>query len=72
MVQFVDNIIRPLFMTGSAGMSTILVFFSLLGGIGYFGMIGIIYGPLVFGLALVLLYIYELEFKSLLNKQDKM
>jgi predicted PurR-regulated permease PerM len=65
-----DNVVRPLFMKGAANMSTFLVFFAILGGINYFGMIGLVYGPLVFGLLMVLLYIYELEFEHDLNEQD--
>ncbi len=69
-VGSIDNFLRPLFMKGSAGMSTLLIFFSILGGINMFGLIGILYGPLIFGLAMVLLYIYELEFASFLKYQD--
>lgn len=35
-------------MQGSAGMNTLMIFFSLLGGIQLFGLIGLIYGPLIF------------------------
>ncbi len=70
-VGSIDNFLRPLFMKDSAGMSTLLIFFSILGGISTFGLIGILYGPLLFGIALVLLYIYELEFAPFLKYQDK-
>ena len=71
-VGMIDNFIRPLFMQGSAGMSTILIFFSILGGLSFFGLTGLLYGPLIFGITMVLFYIYELEFRSFLNGQDKM
>ena len=67
----IDNLVRPLFMQGSANMSTLLIFFSILGGIQYFGLIGLLYGPLIFGLTMVLLYIYSLEFEAFLNQQDQ-
>lgn len=67
----IDNFVRPLFMKGSANMSTVLIFFALLGGIQYFGLIGLLYGPLIFGLAVVLLYLYSQEFNSFLEQQDK-
>lgn len=70
-VGMLDNFVRPLFMKGSAGMSTLLIFLSLLGGIGYFGILGILYGPLIFGLAMVLFYIYSVEFNQFLNIQDE-
>lgn len=69
-VGTIDNIVRPLFMKGSADMSTLLIFFSILGGLNYFGLIGLFYGPLIFGITMVLLYIYDLEFHSFLNHQD--
>ncbi len=70
-VGSIDNFLRPWLMKGEAGMSTLLLFFAILGGLSYFGLIGIIYGPLIFGLCAVLLYIYELEYSSFLKRQDK-
>jgi len=70
-VGMIDNLVRPLFMKGSADMSTLLIFFSILGGINYFGLTGLLYGPMVFGLTLVLLYIYDLEFHKFLDHQDQ-
>ncbi|SCY76524.1 AI-2E family transporter [Desulfoluna spongiiphila] len=69
-VGMIDNIVRPLFMQGAADMSTLLIFFAILGGINYFGLIGLLYGPIIFGLAMVLLYIYSIEFDEFLNQQD--
>ncbi len=69
-VGSIDNFVRPLFMQGSADMSTLVIFFAIIGGINYFGLIGLLYGPLIFGLAIVLLYIYNLEFEPFLNHQD--
>jgi len=69
-VSMIDNIVRPLFMTGSAGMSTVLIFFSIIGGLSCFGLVGLLYGPLIFGITMVLFYIYELEFHDFLNQQD--
>ncbi|MHB8789642.1 MAG: AI-2E family transporter [Desulfobulbaceae bacterium] len=70
-VGSIDNFLRPMFMKGAAEMSTVLIFFSILGGIGYFGLIGLLYGPLIFGLTLVMLYIYRIEFASFLDGQDR-
>ncbi|MTW08795.1 AI-2E family transporter, partial [Streptococcus pneumoniae] len=46
------------------------IFFSLLGGIQLFGLIGLIYGPLIFAIAIVLFNIYEEEFHNFLDNQD--
>jgi predicted PurR-regulated permease PerM len=67
----IDNFLRPLFMQNGSEMNTLLIFFSILGGIGSFGLLGLLYGPLLFGLALVLLYIYDIEFKSFLSDLDR-
>jgi predicted PurR-regulated permease PerM len=70
-VGMIDNFVRPLFMQGSSDMSKLLIFFSILGGMQYFGLIGLLYGPLIFGLTLVLLYIYSIEFEPFLKFQDE-
>ncbi len=69
-VGSIDNFLRPLLMQGSSGMNTLLIFLSLLGGIQLFGLIGVIYGPIIFALTLVLLKLYTIEFKDFLQQQD--
>ncbi|MDG3087179.1 AI-2E family transporter [Vibrio hannami] len=69
-VGSIDNVLRPLLMQGSAGMNTLMIFFSLLGGIQLFGLIGLIYGPLIFAVTIVLFNIYEEEFHNFLHDQD--
>jgi len=68
-VGSIDNFLRPMFMQG-ASMSTVVVFFSLIGGLQVFGLIGLIYGPLVFSITLVLFRLYEAEFAGFLDSQD--
>ncbi|USH02047.1 AI-2E family transporter [Grimontia kaedaensis] len=69
-VGSVDNILRPLLMQGNSGMNTLLIFFSLIGGLHVYGLMGLIYGPIIFSLTLVLFRMYETEFHSFLEKQD--
>jgi len=66
----IDNFVRPLVMQGNSGMNTLLIFFSLIGGLQVFGLLGLIYGPLIFGLALALFSLYEIEFEDFLRRQD--
>lgn len=66
----IDNILRPLLMKGAGGMDTLMMFFALIGGIQFFGLIGLIYGPLIFAITIVLFKMYEEEFKSFLSAQD--
>ena len=56
-----DNFIRPYFMKEDSGMSSMIAFFSILGGMQLFGLLGVIYGPLICGVCAVLLYIFKLE-----------
>jgi len=68
-VGSIDNFLRPLFMQGSS-LSTVVVFFSLIGGLQVFGLMGLIYGPLIFSVAFVFFRIYEKEFEEFLDSQD--
>jgi predicted PurR-regulated permease PerM len=43
----VDNVVRPLMLSGKARMSTLVLIISLLGGVSAFGFIGIVLGPVV-------------------------
>jgi predicted PurR-regulated permease PerM len=45
-VGLVDNFVRPLLMRGGTRLHGALVFFSLIGGMGAFGAIGLVLGPL--------------------------
>lgn len=49
-ISMVDNILKPLIISGRTKMPTLAVFFSVLGGIKLFGFIGFIMGPLVLAL----------------------
>jgi len=57
-VGSVDNILRPLFIRGGARMHTLIVFFSILGAVSYFGITGILFGPLIFAIAIALVEFY--------------
>ncbi len=49
-ISMVDNILKPIIISGRTKMPTLAVFFSVLGGIKIFGFIGFIMGPLVLAL----------------------
>ncbi|MGI5309207.1 AI-2E family transporter [Rheinheimera sp. WS51] len=70
-VGSIDNFLRPILMQGSSNMNTLMIFLSLIGGIQLFGLIGVIYGPIIFALTVVLLKLYAIEFKGFLEQQDK-
>ncbi len=50
-----DNLVRPLFISGRAQISTLPVFLGLAGGLSAFGPIGMVLGPVIVALALALL-----------------
>jgi len=59
-----DNVLRPRLVGKEAGMHDLMVFFSTLGGIGMFGPMGFIIGPMVAALFLSVLDIYSEKFKA--------
>jgi len=60
----VDNLLRPRLVGAEAGMHDLMVFFATLGGIGMFGPMGFILGPMLAALFLSVLDIYSEEFKA--------
>jgi predicted PurR-regulated permease PerM len=63
----IDNFLRPMFIRGGVKMHTLLVFFSILGGISYFGLLGMFFGPLVFAIAFTLLE-FSLDTNAVVSK----
>ena len=49
-------------------MHTMLVFLSIMGGISYFGIVGMVVGPIVVALGLTFLELYRIEFQEELAK----
>ncbi|MDZ7269765.1 MAG: AI-2E family transporter [candidate division KSB1 bacterium] len=60
----VDNLMRPRLVGRDAGMHDLMIFFSTLGGISVFGVMGFIVGPVIAVFFLTILDIYSVEFKS--------
>lgn len=69
----IDNLVRPLLMQGKSKMSPFYIFLAILGGVQYFGLKGILYGPLILSFAMIMLFIYGVEYKDELteNKPGK-
>ncbi len=62
LVGSIDNFLRPFLMRGEANMSPFYVFLAIIGGVQYFGLIGVLYGPLILSFAMIMLYIYGIEY----------
>ncbi len=65
-ISSIDNIVRPYVVGRDTGMHDLLVFFSTLGGLSVFGVMGFIIGPV-----LAALFVALLEFYSLGYRQDQ-
>jgi len=58
LVVNVDNVLRPMLISGHARLSGLIVFVSVLGGVAAFGMLGVILGPIIFATATSVLDVY--------------
>lgn len=61
-VGLVDNVVKPYLIKGDVEMHGAVVFFSLIGGIAAFGMIGLLAGPLSMAMLLALLRMYHRDY----------
>jgi predicted PurR-regulated permease PerM len=55
----IDNIIRPVIIGNRLRMPLLVIFFGALGGVGFFGLIGIVMGPLVLAVFISMLDIFK-------------
>lgn len=60
-IGMVDNVLRPILLSGRAQMNGLLVFISILGGIAAFGLLGVVLGPILVALATALVEFYTME-----------
>ena len=55
LVATIDNVLRPMLVSGRAQVGTLTVFIGVLGGVAAFGPIGVLLGPLVLALVIALI-----------------
>ena len=58
-MALIDNVLRPVIIRGRLRMPLLAIFFSVLGGIELFGLIGLVMGPLVLGIFISVLDIFK-------------
>lgn len=58
-ISMVDNILKPVIIGSKTKMHILVIFFSVLGGINFFGLIGLIMGPLVVAVFVSLVKIFR-------------
>jgi len=54
----VDNVLRPLLLGGRTELSALVIFISVVGGVGLFGMLGLVLGPVLVATAAGVLAVY--------------
>jgi len=54
----VDNLVRPLLLKGRTELSALVIFISVVGGVGLFGMLGLVLGPILVATAAGVLNVY--------------
>jgi predicted PurR-regulated permease PerM len=67
----IDNIIRPILVGRDTQMHELLIFFGTLGGIGLFGVFGVIMGPIIAALFMTVWVMYGETFSSFLTEIKK-
>ncbi|MGD8949052.1 MAG: AI-2E family transporter, partial [Desulfobacterales bacterium] len=67
----IEYFFKPKLVGTRVQMHTLLVFLSIIGGLKLFGILGIIYGPLVVTAFLTLTDIYESSYRRLVNPVQK-
>jgi predicted PurR-regulated permease PerM len=60
-ISQIDNFLRPLFISGKTHIHTLILLFSILGGLSVFGFLGFILGPILMALCVSILELYRLN-----------
>ncbi len=58
-ISMVDNILKPIIISGRTKMHMLIIFFSVVGGLNLFGLLGLILGPLAVALFVSVLEIFR-------------
>lgn len=64
-ISTIDNVVKPKFIGDKAQIHPLLAFIGVLGGISMFGLIGILFGPLIMALFISVFEIYSNNIKKL-------
>jgi predicted PurR-regulated permease PerM len=57
-ISTIDNVLRPVLVSGRTQMNGLLVFISILGGVAAFGLLGILLGPILVALGATVIEYY--------------
>ena len=70
-VGSIDTVLRPILLRDGARVPIVLLFLSILGGVRAYGMLGLLYGPMVLGLAAAMIAIYGEEYHHILSARSQ-
>ena len=60
-ISQIDNFLRPMLVSNRSAMHPMILFFSMMGGVALFGLLGIILGPVIAAIFLTILRVVELS-----------
>ena len=63
-VGLIDNLLRPILLSGRTEMNGLLIFISLLGGLATFGLLGLVLGPIIMATTISFVDAYASERKE--------
>ena len=67
-----DNVVKTKMIGSQMKMHDLVILLSVIGGIGTFGVLGILYGPLLVALLLVFVDLYEERYRSVLLESARL
>jgi predicted PurR-regulated permease PerM len=64
LVGLMDNVLQPYLIGSGASLPVLALFFASVGGLAYFGFIGLFLGPILLAIAMAAFQIYEEEYQG--------
>jgi len=64
LVGLMDNLLQPLLVGSGADLPVLFLFFASVGGLAYFGFIGLFLGPILLGIAIATFKIYRENYQA--------
>ena len=64
MIGLMDNVLQPLLIGTRARLPLLFLFFASVGGLAYFGFIGLFLGPITLAMAMAAFAIYQDEYQD--------
>ena len=58
-ISQIDNVIRPFLISGKTSIHPLMLFFTIMGGVYLFGLLGVVLGPMIAAVFVTILKIFE-------------